>query len=158
MSDITGQLALVAELKATLEKLATAQVKVDKLRLESNQLIQTLSDGRHWQPTNEQDNASPAVVAQTTPLSESEAWALYDAGVEKRSQSQMNMIFALLAKFDIKDEPSMKAALWGIIKQQHGDMVVPESTKELSKAWASGVIDYLTKATKKDLDQWVVPF
>lgn len=76
---------------------------------------------------------------------------LYNAGEEKASDAQKRMIFALLGtEHGIANDEDKKAVIVGIIKQQHNGWVL-ESTKDLSKTWATGVIDYLKKAKAADL-------
>ncbi len=85
---------------------------------------------------------------------EKEAWKLYDDGIEKRSDKQMARIFAILGSHDFKEEFILKQIIWGIVAMQHGGQTL-DSTKNLSKAWAQDLNDYLTDAKKEDLAKFI---
>lgn len=106
----------------------------------------------------------PDGAIYTAPMTEEsakaadEAMTLYNEGVEKRSDAQMRMIFALLGNHGITDETEMKQVIWAIVAKQHNGETL-ESTKDLSKVWATNLIDELNKAKPGELNQYLeVPF
>jgi hypothetical protein len=79
---------------------------------------------------------------------------LYSAGVEPATDGQKRMIFAMLGStHNIVSDVDKKAVIVGIIKEHHNGWVL-ESTKDLSKVWATDVIDYLKKHSSADLKKF----
>lgn len=96
-------------------------------------------------------------VPEPTPeqqAAEKEAMELYEAGVEKRSDAQMRMIFAILGNHNLRGENEQKQVIWGVIAEQHHGETL-DSTKNLSKAWATGLIDFLNKAKPGTLNKYL---
>lgn len=94
------------------------------------------------------------VLTPEQEAAQKDAMELYEAGVEKRSDAQLRMIFALLGNHDIKTEQEQKDVIWGIIGEQHAGHTL-SSTKDLSKVWATGLIDKLNKAKPGELDKYL---
>lgn len=79
---------------------------------------------------------------------------LYEAGIEKRSDAQMRMVFALLGNHDIRNEAEQKDVIWGIIAEQHHGETL-SSTSELSKVWATDLIGFLNTAKSGELNKFL---
>jgi hypothetical protein len=87
-----------------------------------------------------------------------DALNLYDATYERRTDSQMRMIFGLLNKeHGIKDEVEQKAVIVGITAKLHEGEIIG-STKDLSKQWAGDIIDYLQKHSTEEVKTFLIPF
>lgn len=90
---------------------------------------------------------------------EADAMADYEANVDPATDSQKRMIFGILGReFGIRDDAEMKDLIIAIVAKLHHGEKIQSISKELSKAWAGDVIDWLTKANQKDIEALRVPF
>lgn len=83
---------------------------------------------------------------------------IYDANVDPATEPQKRMIFGILSKqFGIKDDAEKKQLIIAILEKQKG-IKLESISKELSKAWAGDLIDYLESATNAEIEAMRVPF
>lgn len=172
-TSLTRERELATELLGVLEKISLAEEQLITLSGRRQEILTSLNDG-----SKPLAASSPTVEAKSTPKSKPvaskkagvepvpditpEAQAdyeqqdeLYAAGIEKITDAQGRMIFALLK--DIDGDVAKKSIIKGIIAEQHHGWRL-ESTKDLSKVWAGDVITYLQNHTTEQLQQFVVPF
>ncbi len=90
---------------------------------------------------------------QTTPAPDNG----FDVKAEKISADQLRKLFATLGGHGIKDEDTAKLVIKGYIKQHHG--LELESTRDVPKGYAVGMIDEFENSTKDEiLEKYEVPF
>lgn len=161
------------ELVTVLEQLATLETRREQLiaalagvRLEEIALVDhdgtptmvvtgeskrttfsELADKPKQPRTSEEILADPSMGSRTPEEQakvEADAMDVYEANVDPATTAQKKMIFGILSKqFGIKGDDELKQAIVAIIAHQHHGIKLESISKELSKVWAGGVIDYL---------------
>jgi hypothetical protein len=135
----------------------TDSVKAELAELEASGELPT--EPLPGQLTDAEVTAQAEEAKQPKPT-EAEAMADYEANVDPASAPQRNMIFGILGKqFGIKDPAEVKQVIKSILASQHHGETIESISKELSKEWAKGLIDYLTTAKQADVMKHLeVPF
>lgn len=139
------------ELVTVLEQLATLDARRE--RLIAALAGQDKPGPTQSQPDLKQSRTSEEILADPSMGSrtleeqakiETEAMDVYEANVEPATTAQKKMIFGILSKqFGIKGDDELKQAIIALVAHQHHGYKLESISKELSKAWAGGVIDYL---------------
>lgn len=152
-----NQLKLARELVEVLEQLEATASSLQTLHERHSDLLRRLAATAGGQAAQDTPDA-PAAPSESEPPADpvKEALAAYDAAVEKASAAQKRMIFGMLGNdFKIVSDADMKAIIIGICAELHYGVRLESIGKELSKAWATDVIDYLKKAKPADLKKFL---